>query len=351
MNSFASRSIKRKTVLFSTILVTLLVISATTVVPQSQGKVVNDQLGRYEVYQQFNSLLETLSMEGTDIASSKICSLLLSISNILIDAISDPTNLEDLNIQEIMSDSSITEPISEENLVAETEKTILSLQTALDELQDSNTIPGEQKLNISFWQTLLSWLFQLLKNKLTGGDTNSGTPDGGNGGFFETLLSILSAIMVIPIMILKVLVKGLVGVIGGILKILGSIVVIFLLFLAGTQTTLTLGAFFLIFLGLMSKIGIQAFSIIGAPIFAIIAAQLSVSTGSLLGGLSMALFSVLGIIILLALPLAIIALIFLAGGDSSGSPDFNFNLDFMGNGTLYMILSIIASWIGSGNTE
>ncbi|MFH1013875.1 MAG: hypothetical protein V1769_05145 [Thermoplasmatota archaeon] len=344
MNTSTIYSLKRRTILFSTLLVTLLFLSATTAVPQAQGKVVNDQLDRIETIRSYTTLIESISSIDTETQSKSYCLLLIGISDRLIDAIAHPEQLQDTQLEDLIPECPADEAITNELLVEKTEQTILSLQQTLDDLDESDSTPDEAKLSIPFWQTLISWLLKLLKNKLTG-DNDGGIPDGGNAGFFETLLSILSALMVIPMMILKLLVKGLVGVIGGIIKILGSIVIIFLLFLAGIQTSLTLGAFFFIFLGFMSKIGIQAFSIIGAPIFALIAAQISVSTGSLLGGLSMALFSILSIIILFALPIAIIGILILVIGglpDDIGDFDFNFTPD--GTGLLYMILSMIASF-------
>ena len=346
-------NIKKKSMIFSTFFITLLIISATTAVPQAQGKVVTDQLDEYETYRTLVSTIESLTTIDEETASSTLCLLLLSINEQLIDALTDPDSLQDFDLSTIVEIVQNNEAVSQDILLERTEASLKDLDQTLEQLQLSETLPSEQKLSIPFLQTLISWLLQLLKNKLTG-DNGGGLPDGGNGGFFEILMSILSAAMVIPIMILKALANGLVGLINGILKILGSIIVIFLLMLAGMQTTLTLGAFFFIFLGLMSKVGIKAFSIIGAPIFALIAAQFSVSLGSMIGGIAMALFSVLGIIILLALPLSIIGLLFFAGGsnddDDDGGGGINFNFDFEGTGIIYMLLSLFASML-NGSSE
>jgi hypothetical protein len=351
MKIVPSGNLKKKTILISTILISLLILSANTAVPQAQGKVVTDKLDEYETYRSLTSIIESMTTVDEEAASTTVCRLLLSITNYLNDALINPELLNDFSLEELESNIKESETVTPETLLKETETTLYAIDATIQELQETDDITGEQKLTLSFWQNIINWLLQLLKNKLTSGD-GSGLPDGGgNLNLLELLKSILSAAMIIPVMILKALVSGIVGIINGVLKILGSILVIFLLLLAGLQTSLTLGAFFFIFLGLMSKVGIKAFSIIGAPIFALIAAQISVSSGSLLGGISMALFSILGIIILLALPLSIAALLYFTRGSNDGDgSDFDFNFDFEGTGIIYMILSLLAN-ILNGSSE
>ena len=98
----------------------------------------------------------------------------------------------------------------------------------------------------------------------------------------------------------------------------------------------------------MSKYGIKALSIIGAPIFAMIAAQFSISMGTILGGISQVIFSVLAILLLFALPIGIAAIIYFAlgGTDEGGDGGLdlrNINLDLEKTGLIYMILSNISS--------
>jgi len=136
--------------------------------------------------------------------------------------------------------------------------------------------------------------------------------------------------------------------IGGIIKAIVALVTIVILIIAGFQTVLTIGAFFLIFMGFMSNIGLRAFSIIASPIFALLSAQFSISVGKLLGGISMALFSVLGFLVFFALPLLLIAgLIFLLG-DGLEDFDFGFNggsfdpSNVLGDGPIYMFISVLS---------
>lgn len=323
MNLFARYLIKGKTTIFLTFIITLLLISTTTAVPQAQGQILNDQIDRYDTVRDFNTLLETVSTEQTDAEESNTYSMLITLSNKLIELLS---NSENIAMTDILSDDSF-QPLLTDNL---------------DELND----PKSQKLDFQFWQTLITWLINLLKNRITG-DGDGGIPIGDGLNFLEILKSIFASLSGILGILFKILAKGITGLITGIIKIIVSIISIFLLFLAGIQTVLTLGAFFFLFLGIMAKIGIQAVSIIGAPLFAILSALISVSLGTLIGNLSMILFSLIALVVLFALPIGIAALIFYFINDGSFElPDFNFDPELNRTGLLYMILSVIANYLG-----
>ncbi len=290
MNKFFFKSLSNKSIIVSTIIVSLLILSATTAIPQAQGKVVNDQIDRYEEARSFATLL--------------------------------------------------------------------------NDLKNDQSIPDQQRFSLPFWQTLLSLLLRLLRNKLTGIDGFE-IPDLGGNGFFGRFSGILSILMNMLMMVLKLIIKGIVSVVGSILRILGSIVLIIMLILSGLQTGLASTAFFSVFLGIVSKIVIQALSFIGAPIYAIIAALLSISSGSLMGGLSFVLFSLLAIIIFFAIPIAIVVGILFIFGDELPTieeiieyikglfgdllPDDLLD-QFQSNGTglIYMIRSIIKGLV-NGN--
>jgi hypothetical protein len=343
MTRFTPHILKEKKLLFISIIIAALLISTTTAVPQAQGQILNDQIDRYETVREFNNLLETVSTEQTDAEESNTYSMLITLSNKLIELLS---NSENIAMTDIFSEDSTQELRSEEKSTLETENTILSLQTLLTDNLDELNDPVSQKLDFQFFQTLITWLINLLKNRITG-DGDDGIPIGDGLNFIEILKSILASLSGILGILFKILAKGITGLITGIIKIIVSIVVVFLLFLAGIQTVLTLGAFFFLFLGIMAKIGIQAVSIIGAPLFAILSALISVSLGTIIGNLSMMLFSILALVVLFALPIGIAALIFYFISDGSFElPDFNFDPELNRTGLLYMILSVIANYLG-----
>lgn len=343
MTRFTPHIIKGKKMLFISIIIAALLISTTTAVPQAQGQILNDHIDQYETIRDFNDLLETVSTEQTEAEESNTYTMLLTLSNKLIELLS---NSEKLAMTDIFTEDSTQGLRSEEKSTLETENTILSLQNVLTDTIDNFNDPESQKLDFQFWQTLITWLINLLKNKIIG-DGDGGIPGGDGLNFLEILRSILASFSGIFGILFKILAKGITGLITGIIKIIGSIVAVFLLFLAGIQTVLSLGAFFFLFLGIMAKIGVQAVSIIGAPIFAILSALISISAGSIIGNFSMMLFSILAVVVLFALPIGIAALIFYFINDGSFEiPDFSFDPELNRTGLLYMILSVIANYLG-----
>jgi len=323
MTRFAPHILIKKKLLFLSIIIAALLISTTTAVPQAQGQILNDQIDRYETVREFNNLLETVSTEQTDAEESNTYTMLLTLSNKFIELFS---NSENIDMSDILSEDSFQTLLTDD----------------LDELND----PASQKLDFQFWQKLITWLINLLKNRIIG-DGDGGIPGGDGLNFLEIFKNILASLSGILGILFNILAKGITGLISGIIKIIVSIVVIFLLFLAGIQTVLTLGAFFFLFLGIMAKIGIQAVTIIGAPIFAILSALISISAGSIIGNLSMILFSLIALVVLFALPIGIVALVFYFINDGSFEiPDFSFDPEFNRTGLLYMILSVIANYLG-----
>ncbi|MBS3748414.1 MAG: hypothetical protein KGY67_01795, partial [Candidatus Thermoplasmatota archaeon] len=189
----------------------------------------------------------------------------------------------------------------------------------------------------------ISLLVSFLRNNLINGDGNIGNS---NGGIFSKMANILGVIVSIITFILKGIMQGVSLLVGGILKIIVALFSILLLIIGAIQTSLTIGAFFLIFLGFVSKIGLRIFSILGAPVFALLAAQFTISAGNLLGGLSMGLLSILALLVFFALPLIVIGgFFYLSGGldenDDDDENGFNFDFNYDGNGPLYMLISVI----------
>jgi len=140
-------------------------------------------------------------------------------------------------------------------------------------------------------------------------------------GLIHKLLSIILILVLIPFMILSGVINGVIGIIRGTLRCIGALSKLVILFFAGAQSMLTLTAFFVIFMGIISKIGLKLFANIVAPIFALITARLIPAIGSLLGGLSLAFHSFIALLIIFAIPIAIamiivVVAIVLGGGDT-----------------------------------
>lgn len=196
---------------------------------------------------------------------------------------------------------------------------------------------GSDVDKMGFIKNLISLLLSILKK----GDIRN------SGSILNFLMSLLS----IPILIIKILIKAGSALIGSILKVIGAIVGIIALIFLGLQTGLTLTALLIILMGFISKIGIKIFAVIGAPIFALLAAQLSILSGTLIGGVSMILHSFIAIAIFLAIPITIAAVVYLliSGGDGGGgSPSGNEWGSNLGSDLIYMILSIIAYYLKGG---
>lgn len=284
-----------------TLFVILLVLSTFTIVPQVNGKPIMDKINEKEEIQTLVEDIEQIMSNSTTDDSSVLNNLLIRLLSMVL---GDMVNSEML----------------------------------------TNIINGDSD------SSLLTTIMNMIKGMIQNENGDNTTPDSTNNTILNIILTILKSIFTITMTVLKILANAAIGLIIGILRIIGAIVTIILLFLAGTQTVLTLGAVLMLFLGVMSKYGIKALSIIGAPIFAIIAAQAAISFGTILGNISLVVFSILAILLLFALPLGIgAAIYFLLGGTDEGEGDRlnleNINLTVDDTGLLYMILSNIASMI------
>jgi len=330
----------KKTIpLFGSIAIVLILISAATAVPQQTSSVVIDKIDKK---QQVNSLIETLNSE--EISENDLILISTFILN-LADSLLKQVKHDEFEITQdiILSSIPIESAKNDVNdLVKQTDESLQKLQHTVDALSVSNS--NIQSMDLSILQTIISLLTSFLQNNLMNGDGNIGNS---NGGIFSKMTNILGVIVSIITFILKGIMQGVSLLVGGILKIIVALFSILLLIIGAIQTSLTIGAFFLIFLGFVSKIGLRIFSILGAPVFALLAAQFTISAGNLLGGLSMGLLSILALLVFFALPLILIGGIFyLSGGldendDDDDGSSFNFNFNYDGNGPLYMLISVI----------
>ena len=335
------RKYGKKTIpLLGSIAIVLILLSAVTAVPQQTSSVVIDKIDKK---QQVNSLVEMLnSKEIIENDLIIITTFILNLADSLLEQIQHKDN--ELELTEDIILSSIPKKSSKNDvndLVKQTEESLQNLQYTVDSLSTSES--NIQSIDLSFLQTIISILTTFLRNNLINDDGGIGDS---NGSIFSKISNILGVIISIITFILKGIMQGVSLLIGGILKVIVALVSIVLLIIGAIQTSLTIGAFFLIFLGFVSKIGLRVFSILGAPVFALLAAQFTISAGNLLGGLSMGLLSILALLVFFALPLIVVGgLFYLSGGldenDDDDGSSFNFNFNYDGNGPLYMLISVI----------
>jgi len=285
--------------IFSTIFVTFLMFSALTIVPQVNGKPIMDKINQKEEIQTLVENIEETMINSTSDDSSILNNLLMQLLSIVF---GDMIDIEML----------------------------------------TNLFNGDSESSI------LTTIFNMIKGIIQNEDGTNDNSDPTENTILNIILTLLKSIFSITMTLLKILANATISLIWGILRVIGAIVTIILLFLVGTQTVLTLGAVLMLFLGIMSKYGIKALSVIGAPIFAMIAAQATISLGTIIGGISQVIFSVLAILLLFALPIGIGAAIYLLlGGTDEGEGegldlgDIDLTLD--DTGLLYMILSNIGS--------
>ncbi|MDG6218924.1 MAG: hypothetical protein QCI00_05745, partial [Candidatus Thermoplasmatota archaeon] len=286
--------------LFGSILVVLMLLSTVTAVPQQHASVLNDQLTKKQQLETFFSVIN--EQEKNEQGSLIYTGFLLNIADVMLYQLqkdTDSVELTETMIFDAIPDPN--EPLNAEKIMIQAENTLITIQSVIDDLNDPLETE-ESMMNIPGLQTLISLLIQFIRNRIGNGN---GLPIG-NGNLLSILKTIFSVLGSILVFIMQALLQGISLLIGGIIKVIVALVTIVLIILAGLQTILTIGAFFLIFIGFMSNIGLKALFTIASPIFALLSAQLSISIGKLVGGLSMALFSILGFMVFFALPLLLI---------------------------------------------
>jgi hypothetical protein len=338
----SSNNRKKIIPLFGSILIVIMLLSTVTAVPQQHGSILNDQIDKK---QQLETFVDSISeLEENNEGAVIYAHFLLNVADNLLDQLNegkDSIQLTEAMVLESLPNAD--ESMNADGVMIQAENTLTTLQLALEDLTIT-TENEENPMDISIINTLISLLISFIRNNIGNGDSSIGN---GRGllSILKTIFGVLGSILGV---ILKALFQGVSILIGGIIKAIVALVTIVILIIAGFQTVLTIGAFFLIFMGFMSNIGLRAFSIIASPIFALLSAQFSISVGKLLGGISMALFSVLGFLVFFALPLLLIAgLIFLLG-DGLEDFDFGFNggsfdpSNVLGDGPIYMFISVLS---------
>lgn len=324
------------------IVIVLLLLSTVTAVPQQNAQVINEQLDKKQRIETFISTVKTI--EDSKNSSFIYMSFLLNIADLLLSEIQ--SNPDSVSITEAMIYEALPQIDKKQSSADISTHALVTLESLKETVSNIRMRDdgNYQSTEIPFLETLISLLISFIQNNLLNGGI---LPDNGNSG--NGWLSILKNILGVFVSILSVIINGILKGIGllvrGILRIIGALITIVVLILTGLQTILTAGAFFFLFIGFISKIGIKMLSIIAAPVFALLAAQFSMSMGTLLSGISMAINSILAIALFFAIPLLLVAGVLLLTGEESDDDDdgSGFSFDFSkltGDGPLYMLLSI-----------
>ncbi|MBN2604161.1 MAG: hypothetical protein JXA91_08530, partial [Candidatus Thermoplasmatota archaeon] len=125
----------------------------------------------------------------------------------------------------------------------------------------------------------------------------------------QKFIGFINLLITLPIILLKGIITGAISLILGLIRTILAIIKLTILSVAGIQGVLTLTGLFIIFLGLMTKLGFKIFSTIGSPIFSVIVLRIIPALGSLIGGLSLIVHSIIGLAIMSALPVVLIILV------------------------------------------
>lgn len=125
----------------------------------------------------------------------------------------------------------------------------------------------------------------------------------------QKFIGLLNILIILPIILLKGLITGAISLISGLIRTVLAIIKLTILSVAGIQGVLTITGLFVIFLGLMTKLGFKIFSLFSSPILSAIVLRLIPALGSLMGGLSLIVHSIVGLAIMGALPVLLVILI------------------------------------------
>lgn len=314
----------KKAIILGAIVVALLFVSSATAVPQTNGSVVVEKLDEIEKIETIYSILsEEIDIENLDSDETTIGTvfMLVAVAEQIISMARDPDG--DLDVSAIQSavEKIDREEINEKDVILKTQDCLDLLSTTIDEMLTEKELSNEELIA---FRTLKTYVLKL--QSMTDGaalNSNISTEKGGEG-LLQKLISIILIILLIPFMILKGVISGVIGIIAGTLRGIGALIKLVVLLFAGVQSMLTLTAFFVIFIGIMSRIGIKLFAAVGAPIFAIIISRLIPTIGSILGGLSIAVHSLVALLIILAIPLSIaliVGIIILLLGEEENQPE------------------------------
>ena len=321
----------KKSIIFCSVIISLLFISTVTAVPQINGSIAIDNLDQLNNKETISYLLsEKIKFDKIGTNDAEISSLFIFSKIIEFEiAMIDESDYQNENIENM--------EIDEKSLIDETNNCIISLSNSINKIQLENEFTKEEFNSIEFLKVMLIKISKVFINEFY---NNNGIIKEDNtlieNGLLQRIISLILTILQFIVTIIKGILQGFFTLFSGVIKTIGAIIGIIVLFFAEVQTLLLLTGLYMISLGLLSKNIIKTLASVGAPIFAAISAFLSILTGTLLGNITAVLFSILGVIIILAIPIALIAaFLYFSGYFENGD----------GDGFLYILASSIVYYL------
>jgi len=314
MHNRKNFNLGKKTIIIGVIAVALLFVSSATAVPQIHGSIVVEKLDKIETVKTISSILsETIDIENLDSDEVMIDSvfMLAVVTEQIIFMARNPDGDLDISAIQSAAEKIEREEIDEKDVILKTQDCLDLLSITIDEMLTEKELSNEELILFKTLKTYVLKMQSLTDDEILNSDIST---EQEKGGLIQKLLSIILILLLIPFMILKGVIKGVIGIIMGVLRCISALIRLVILFFTGAQGILTLTAFFVIFMGIMSRIGIKLFANIAAPIFALITARLIPAIGALFGGLSLAVHSLVALLIIFAIPIAIIAVIIVVLG-------------------------------------
>ena len=314
----------KKAIIIGAIVLVLLFVSSATAVPQTHGSIVVEKLDKIEKANTISSILsETIDIENLDSDEVMIDSvfMLAIVTEQIISMARNPDGDLDISAIQSAAEKIERERIDEKDVILKTQNCLDLLSITIDEMLTEKELSNEELILFKTLKTYVLKMQSLIDDEVLNSDIST---EQEKGGLIQKLLSIILILLLIPFMILKGVINGVIGIIMGVLRCISALIRLVILFFAGAQGMLTLTAFFVIFMGIMSRIGLKLFANIAAPIFALITARLIPAIGALFGGLSLAVHSLVALLIIFAIPIAIamiivVVAIILGGGDTTAT--------------------------------
>ena len=301
----------KKAVILGVLAVVILFVSSATAVPQVHGSIAVEKLDDIERVKTISSILsEQIDIENLDSDETTISSvfILATVTEQIISMAKNPDSKLDASAIQNAVEQVKAGEIDEKDIISKTQDCLNLLSITIDEMLAEKDRSKEEITVFNILKTYLLKLQSLIDNEASNSDTAN---EKEKEGLLQRLVTIILILLLIPFMILKGVISGLIGIIGGVIRGIFALVKLVILLFVGLQSALTLTAFFVIFMGIMSKIGINLFSRVGAPLLAFILARMIPAVGSFLGGLSLAVHSLTALLIILAIPLSIALIIVL----------------------------------------
>jgi hypothetical protein len=266
-------------------------------------------LDKIEAVKTISSILsETIDIENLDSDEVMIDSvfMLAIVTEQIISMTRNPDGDLDISAIQSAAEKIEREEICEKDVVLKTQDCLDLLSIIIDGMLTEKELSNEELILFKTLKTYVLKMQSLIDDEVLNSAIST---EQETGGLIQKLLSIILILLLIPLMILNGVINGVIGIIMGVLRCISALIRLVVLFFAGAQGMLTLTAFFVIFMGIMSRIGLKLFSNIAAPIFALITARLIPAIGTLLGGVLLAVHSLVALLLIFAIPIAMIIVV------------------------------------------